>query len=262
MIHDTNSIHAVAIPNRQFASIRNAWENTHKMLVTQGHPPNLHILDNECSQELKDDFAKYNIAFQRVPPKEHCANAAERSIRTFKNHFIATLCTVDSHFPMTEWDRLLLLTLNLLRSSCKHPSLSAHASLFGNYNFNRVPLAPPGTKIVAHVAADTWTTFGQHGKAGWYIGPSPEHYRCYKCYFTGTMKERDVLTVLFPKSPPQTISNKLQKICSICSTNPSPIPKPTLSCLVRPSSTLLQKLLTFFDVHSLLHQHQHPMSNL
>jgi hypothetical protein len=177
--HDTiNSIHAAAIPNRQAASIRQAWETTHIKLLQQGHPPNLHILDNKCSQDLKDTFAKYNVSFQRVPPKEHRANAAERSIHTFKNHFILTLCTVDSNFPLTEWDCLLpqtLLTLNLLRLSRIHPFLSAHASLFGNYDFNRVPIAPPGTKIVAHVAADSHTTFGQHGKVGWYIGPSPEH---------------------------------------------------------------------------------------
>jgi hypothetical protein len=120
--------------------------------------------------------------------------AAERYIHTFKNHFISTLCTVDSNYPLAEWDRLLpqtLLTLNLLL-------LSAHASLLGNYDFNRVPIAPPGTKIVAHVAADSRTTFGQHGKVGWYIGPSPEHYRCYKSYFSDTMKERDVLKVDFP----------------------------------------------------------------
>jgi hypothetical protein len=196
----------VAIPNRQAASIRAAWETTHKKLVQQGHPPTLHILDNKCSQELKDAFAKHNIAFQRVPPKEHRANAAERAIRTFKNHFISILCTVDSNYPMSKWDRLLpqtILTLNLLRSSRIHPSLSAHASLFGNYDFNRTPIAPPGTKIVAHVTADARTTFGAHGKVGWYIGPSPEHYRCYKCYFPETMKERDVLKVdFFPEKIP------------------------------------------------------------
>jgi hypothetical protein len=215
--HDTNLIHAKAIPNRQAASIRTepAWEITHKKLVEQGHPPNLHILDNECSQDLKDAFAKYNIAFQRVLPKEHRANAAERAIwSTFKNHFISTLCTVDSNYPMSEWDRLLpqtILTLNLLlRSSRTHPSLSAHASLFGNYDFNRTPIAPPGTKVFAHVTADARTTFGEHGKVGWYIGPSTEHYRCYKCYFTDTMKERDVLKVnffpekiVFPKFTPE-----------------------------------------------------------
>jgi hypothetical protein len=148
----------------------------------------------------------YNIAFQRVPPKEHRANAAERAIRTFKNHFISTLCTVDSHFPLSEWDRLLpqaKLTLNLLRSSRIHPSLSAHASLFGHYDFNRVPLAPPGTKVVDHVTSEGRTTFGEHGKVGWYIGPSPEHCRCYKCYFPDTMTERDVLTVdFFPEKIP------------------------------------------------------------
>ncbi|KAI2511404.1 hypothetical protein MHU86_3015 [Fragilaria crotonensis] len=197
---DTNSIHAVAIPNRQAASIRNAWETTHKLLLRQGHPPDLHILDNECSQDLKDAFTKYKIQFQRVPPKEHRANAAERAIRTFKNHFVSVLCTVHSKFPLTEWDRLLpqtTLTLNLLRSSRIHPSLSAHASLFGNYDFNRTPLAPMGTQIVAHTSADTRTPFGEHGKVGWYIGPSLEHYRCWKCYFQDTMHERDVLKVDF-----------------------------------------------------------------
>jgi len=53
---DTNSIHATPIPNRQAATLRNAWESTHKKLVKQGSPPDLHILDNECSQDLKDAF--------------------------------------------------------------------------------------------------------------------------------------------------------------------------------------------------------------
>jgi hypothetical protein len=198
---DTNSVHAVAIPNRKAASIRDAWESTHKTLVQHGHSPELHILDIKCSQALKDAFQKYIINFQQVPPKEHCVNAAERAIRTFKNHFVSVLCTVDSQYPLTEWDRLLpqtLLTLNLLHSSRIHPfALSAHASLFGNFDFNRTLIAPSGTKIIAHLAADTRIPFGAHGKVGWYIGPSMEHYRCWKCYFTDTMHERDVLKVDF-----------------------------------------------------------------
>jgi len=203
---DTNTIHTVAIPNRKAATIRNAWESTHKMLVHHGHAPELHILDNECSQDLKDAFFRHQIRFQRVPPDEHRVNAAERAIRTFKNHFVSILCTVDSKFPLAEWDRLLpqaTLTLNLLRSSRIHPSLSAHASLFGNFDFNRTPLAPPGTRIVAHSSSDTRPPFGEHGKVGWYIGPSLEHYRCYKCYFTDTLAERDVLKVdFFPEKHP------------------------------------------------------------
>ena len=204
--HDTNSIHALPIPNRQAATLRDAWEATHKVLVKQGHPPNLHILDNECSKDLKDAFMKYNIDFQRVPPKEHRANAAERAIRTFKNHLVAIFCSVDSNFPMSEWDRLVpqaVITLNLLRSSRIHPSLSARASLFGNFDFNRTPMVPPGTKVVAHQSADSRASFAQHGRVGWYIGPSMEHYRCYRIYLPDTMSEVDVLNVdFFPEKTP------------------------------------------------------------
>ena len=203
---DTNTIHAVPIPNRQAATIRTAWETTHQVLVHQGHAPELHILDNECSQELKSSFLKYKITYQRVPPKVHRVNAAERAIRTFKNHFVALLHSVDSAFPLAHWDRLIpqaVLTLNLLRSSRIHPSLSAHSSLFGNFDFNATPLAPSGTRIVAHLSHDTRTSFGQHGQVGWYIGPSLEHYRCWKCYFPDTNSTRDVLTVdFFPEKIP------------------------------------------------------------
>lgn len=65
---DTNSIHATPIPNQQTAILHNAWESTHKILVKQGNPLDLHILDNECSQDLKDAFLKYDINFQRVSP--------------------------------------------------------------------------------------------------------------------------------------------------------------------------------------------------
>jgi hypothetical protein len=203
---DTNTIHAVAIPSRKGPSIRDAWLATHTALVHQGHAPTLHILDNECTQDLKNAFLSQRIAFQRVPPHEHRVNAAERAIRTFKNHFIATLCTIDSKFPLTEWDRLLpqtVLTLNLLRSSRIHPSLSAHASLYGNFDFNKTPIAPVGTRVVAHLTPDQRTTFAPHGKLGWYIGPSLEHYRCYKCYFEDTHRERDLLKVdFFPQKFP------------------------------------------------------------
>jgi hypothetical protein len=61
-----------------------------------------------------------NINYQWVPPGTHCRNAAERAIQTFKNHFIAGLCSIDKDFPLHLWDRLVeqrFITLNLLRGS-------------------------------------------------------------------------------------------------------------------------------------------------
>jgi hypothetical protein len=70
------------------------------------------------------------------PPGIHRRNAAERAIRTFKNHFIAGLCSVDQHYPLHLWDKLLPqaeLTLNLLRGSRLNPTVSTHAQMHGAF---------------------------------------------------------------------------------------------------------------------------------
>ena len=98
-------------------------------------------------------MTEYKTTFQFVPSHTHQANIAERAIQTFKNHFKTGLASVDPDFPISEWDRLLeqaFITLNLLQASHVHPKLSAYAYLFGNYDFNKNPLAPPGTKVIVH----------------------------------------------------------------------------------------------------------------
>ena len=41
-------------------------------------------------------------------------------------------------------------TLNLLRRSRINPQLSAEAKLNGAFDYNRTPMAPPGTKVLIH----------------------------------------------------------------------------------------------------------------
>jgi hypothetical protein len=72
--------------------------------------------------------------YQLVPPRCHRRNTAERAIRTFKEHFVAGLSSMDPYFPMNLWDRLVPqaeMTLNLLRTSRLHPHLSAAAHFHG-----------------------------------------------------------------------------------------------------------------------------------
>ena len=80
--YDSNSIHAVPIPNRQAATIRDAWVTTFKKLRYAGYAPYIHFLDNECSTILQDAFEKYIDDYQIVPPHVHRRNAAERAIQT------------------------------------------------------------------------------------------------------------------------------------------------------------------------------------
>jgi hypothetical protein len=111
-----------------------AYEHIHQELTDKGFNPKLQTLHNEASATLKNLFTTNDVGYQLFPPYCHRLNAAERAIRTFKEHFMARLSSVDPTFPLYLWDRLLPqaeITLNLLRTSRLHPQLSAAAHFHG-----------------------------------------------------------------------------------------------------------------------------------
>ena len=88
--------------------------------------------------------------FQLVPPHMHQRNAAERDVRTFKNHFISA---VEPLFPFYLWYHLfyqVTMTINILRRSRLNPGLSAYEQVDGIHNFERTPLAPLGCEVKIH----------------------------------------------------------------------------------------------------------------
>ncbi|KAL7465746.1 hypothetical protein ACHAXS_006063 [Conticribra weissflogii] len=88
--------------------------------------------DNIVSKPVQKFLESKNINIQIVEPHNHRVNAAKRTIQTFKDHFIAGLCTTDKQFPIQPWDQLLEQgqdTLNMLRTSHIHPHLSAYTTL-------------------------------------------------------------------------------------------------------------------------------------
>ena len=198
--YDANAILAEPMKNREADSIVNAWTKCHRRLTNNGHEIKKYVLDNECSNQFKDVLKKEEIEYELVPPAQHRRNAAERAIRTFKNHFIAGLETCDPDYPLREWDRLIPqaeLTLNLLRNSRINPKLSAWSYLFGNHDFNKSPLAPPGTRVILHSKPDNRKSWAYHGEKGFYVGPATEHYRCLRCFIPKTGRERISDTVAF-----------------------------------------------------------------
>jgi hypothetical protein len=151
---------------------------------------------------LKNFFTVNEIAYQLVPPHCHRRNAAERAIRTFKEHFVAGLSSVDPAFPLHLWDRLLPqteITLNLLLTSRLHPQLSAAAHFHGLVDYNKTAFAPPGCKIIAHKKTGNRRTWAPHGQHGYSLGPAMHRYRCQNEYISATASERIVDTFeLFP----------------------------------------------------------------
>ena len=211
--YDSNSILVEPMRSRTGPCILTAFQTVHAGLVAAGLRPQLHRLDNECSAALKKFLHKADVDYQLVPPRLHRRNAAERAICTFKNHFIARLCSVDKNFPLHLWDKLLpqaKLTLNLLRGSRLNPKLSAHAQMHGHFDCNRTPVAPPGIRVLAHVKPSERTTWSPHGVDGWYTGPALESYRCYTVWLwdTRAMRICDTLTWFPTKTTMPLASSK------------------------------------------------------
>ena len=190
--YDSNAILAEPLVSRKGSEIRRGWQTIHNRLKHRGVAPNFYVLDNECSDDLKQTMTNEHVEWQRATPYMHRTNKAERAIRTFKNHFVAGLSTVHPEFPITEWDRLVPqaeMTLNMLRNSRMNPKLSAYAYLFGQFDFRRKPMAPPGTLVAVHVKPDKRASWAPHSRKGFYIGPALEHYRNFTCFMPDTRKE-------------------------------------------------------------------------
>ena len=132
--HDSNLIMAEALKTRQAGEITTKWKKLYNQITNNNHKTSFWIMDNEASTNLKNAMIKNKQDFQLTPPHMHRINAAERAIRTFKNHLLAGLATCDDAFPVTEWDRLIPagnLTMNLLRTSRVNPTLSSWTYIFG-----------------------------------------------------------------------------------------------------------------------------------
>jgi len=141
----------------------------------------------------------------------------------FKGHFISVLAGVDNSFPINQWDELLsqtILTLNLLRQSNVAPNISAWAYHHGNFDYNRMPLAPMGCAVQFHINPGRRKTFGEHLEDGFYLKTSEEHYRTHVVFCKKTQAKQLADTVFFKHKyitqptvmPADAIVNALTKL--------------------------------------------------
>lgn len=145
----------------------------------KGLKSKFNVIDNTVSNAVQNVLEEEDINVQIVDPHNHCVNAAERAIQTCKDHFIVGLCTTDKWFQIQQWDHLIEQgqdTLNMLKISRVHLHLSAYTTLKGIHDFNRTPLAPPGTRAMVYKLAKTRGT--------WALGTT--RIRCMVCGPTKT----------------------------------------------------------------------------
>ena len=150
-------------------------------------------MDNQASKQIKTFLTAHECDLLLVEPHNHRVNAAERTIQTFKDHFVSALATTDSEFPLQLWDRLtpqVETMLNLMRRSRLDPTKSAYEVLHGPYDWNCFPLAPPGCKAVIYESPAQRGSWGSRGIEVWYVGPLMDHYRCCHYFVPATRAYR------------------------------------------------------------------------
>ena len=191
---DANYLHVEPQASKSAADRIKAYAKGIEFFNNRGFKPITDTLDNETSREFEKFCKSVNITTHYVPPHNHRANKAERAIRSFKNHFITILSSIDKSFPIQAWDGLLPfaeMTINLLRTSNVDNNISAWHAINGSaYNFNRNPIAPPGTKVIVHDSPSVRGTWDPHGKIGFYLGPSIDHYRAHYIFMQDSNRIR------------------------------------------------------------------------
>ena len=226
---DANYIHIEAMTSRRASDFVAAYANGVAFFSKHGLKPIFERLDNETSTALTSFCETNNITIQYVPPHNHRANKAERAIRTFKNHFVAMLCTTHPSFPLQAWEHLLPqaeITVNLLRGSNLDPTKSAWENLHRqSYDFDKHPIAPVSTQVIAFEGPEQRSSWAPHGIEGFYTGPALQHYRCYTVFIPRTVATRVVDTLTW---------------------HPTMLPMPTLDTgeMLGEAIALLQRALT------------------
>ncbi len=97
---DSNAFLVEAMKNRLAGEMIRAYQVLVECLCRAELTPKMHILDNECSTEFKEQIVLNNMNYQLVPPHNHRWNIAENAIQVFKAHFISILCSTDKSFPL------------------------------------------------------------------------------------------------------------------------------------------------------------------
>ena len=145
--------------------------------------------------------------------------------------------------------------MNLLRASRINPKLSAWVYLFGEFDYMKTPLAPPGTKCLVHAKISQRGTWAPSGEEGWTVGYSPEHYRCIKVYFPKIRSEQNCDTITFFPTvipyPEVKLEDFLRQAASDIITILTPPPSTTITSSLQAGDTTKNALL---DIATIFHR--------
>ena len=114
---DSNAILVEPMTSKKDAEIQQAYLKLLQRLKHQRVQAKNHIIDNECSENMKELIWE-TCKLELVSPGCLRRNIAKVAIKTFEQHFTSVLSGTAAKFSLYLWDKLLPQTdlpINLLR---------------------------------------------------------------------------------------------------------------------------------------------------
>ena len=105
--YSCNAVLAHPIKNISANELLQAYQHFYTILHNASPSPQMHKMDNETSADHVHFIATQNSALQYVPLDNHCTNAVEQVIQSWKNHFISGFAGLSKDFPITHWCQLI-----------------------------------------------------------------------------------------------------------------------------------------------------------
>ena len=172
-----------------------------KRMKQKGITPAHQVPDNKISQNYKDKIRESGMSNQLVLPDDHRRNIAEKSIQTWKNHFVGVLGGAADTFPLHLWCQAIpqaerqIMPLSISNVNAK---ISSYAHVYGQHDYNAKPFVPTGMESIVHDKPNPRKTFSAHCRKGYVLGTSFEHYRAWKIWMINT-RSNQVSATIFHK---------------------------------------------------------------
>ena len=106
-VYDYNAILTTVMKIRSDREVIRFFTYLTEDLKIHGIDPCFNFMNNDASTALKITMTSVNIHYHSVTPNNQRSKTVERDIQTFKNHFIAGMCSVEKDFHLQMWYRLL-----------------------------------------------------------------------------------------------------------------------------------------------------------
>ena len=84
-----------------------AFTSIYDELTAAGHQPKHHVLDNKCSRAVHHYLDRNGVTRQNIEAHNYKINASEPAVKAPKYHIIATVATLNAHFLIQVWHRMI-----------------------------------------------------------------------------------------------------------------------------------------------------------